>query len=610
MSHFFQVSGSNDPYHMIDTAGVLHVANRHPKDAELGLSVPLRGPDPRAPFVVYSALAESQPRVRRFRAPRLFPVRDDRIVVLGCTQNWNRMPISISRGSAALVGRPNRAEVSTPLIRLKFVRLSALNAFAKTLTCSAGGCTRGRAAPQVEHLRHVDVGAVEGGPCRAVARNAGRAVVRDGVAVVVPPGRDRVRLPAQCRPGDCQEHAGRQLGIDRRVELVPPVVPTAPVRREIPAVRWRVEDPLRVAVLQLAGEDVVAGHREHPQPLPRRHAQDLADRSSDGLELEDVAARRVRAVGLARPRSVDVDRPVLVAAPVVLERRRGQCVAGQHASRKGHSVSVATRNDFVPLVSNFSMLEARHLLKRFSGVTAVRDVSFVLRPGDVVGYLGPNGSGKTTTVRMLTGLLEPTSGKVLCEGGDIQDDVVAFRRRLGYVPEEPHLYPFLSGREYLQLVGRLREIPHALLEKKIDAFLTLFAIADAADQSISAYSKGMKQKVLISSALLHDPDVLILDEPESGLDVTTALVLRHLIARLADQGKAVLYSSHVLEVVEKVCSKVLVLHGGQVVADDSVARLRVLMSSDSLADVFSQLVLRHDPEQTARDLAGVVAMRA
>jgi ABC-2 type transport system ATP-binding protein len=256
------------------------------------------------------------------------------------------------------------------------------------------------------------------------------------------------------------------------------------------------------------------------------------------------------------------------------------------------------------------MLEACHLLKRFSGVTAVRDVSFRLRPGDVVGYLGPNGSGKTTTVRMLTGLLEPTSGKVLYDGRDIHEDLVAFRRRLGYVPEEPYLYPFLSGREYLELVGRLREIPERLLSTKIDAFLTLLGIADAADQSITAYSKGMKQKVLLSAALLHDPDVLILDEPESGLDVTSALVLRHLIARLADQGKAVLYSSHVLEVVEKVCRKVLVLHGGQLVADDSVAHLRTLMSSDSLADVFSQLVLRHDPEQTARDLAEVVGLRA
>lgn len=256
------------------------------------------------------------------------------------------------------------------------------------------------------------------------------------------------------------------------------------------------------------------------------------------------------------------------------------------------------------------MLEARHLLKRFSGVIAVRDVSFVLSPGDVVGYLGPNGSGKTTTVKMLTGLIEPTSGKVFYGGRDIQEDLVGFRRRVGYVPEEPDLYPFLSAREYLELVGRLREIPERLLAKKIDGFLTLFGVGGAADQSLSAYSKGMKQKVLISGALLHDPDILILDEPESGLDVTTALVLRHLIARLALQGKAVLYSSHVLEVVEKVCKKVLVLRGGEVVADDSVARLRSLMSSSSLADVFSQLVLRHDPEQTARDIAEVVALHA
>jgi ABC-2 type transport system ATP-binding protein len=214
------------------------------------------------------------------------------------------------------------------------------------------------------------------------------------------------------------------------------------------------------------------------------------------------------------------------------------------------------------------------------------------------------------TACMLAGLLNPTSGTVSCAGRDIANDMVWYHRRLGYVPEEPYLYPFLSGREYLHLIGRLRELPAPLVEKKIDAFLTLFGIRDAAEQSISAYSKGMKQKVLISAALLHDPDVLIFDEPESGLDVTAALVLRHLVRTLAARGKAILYSSHIMEIVEKVCTKVIILHRGRIVADDSVERLRELRSQHSLEQVFSELVLRADPESTARDIAEVVALRA
>jgi ABC-2 type transport system ATP-binding protein len=252
------------------------------------------------------------------------------------------------------------------------------------------------------------------------------------------------------------------------------------------------------------------------------------------------------------------------------------------------------------------MLETRNLTKLYSGVAAVKEVSFTVRPGEVLGYLGPNGSGKTTTVSMVIGLLEPTHGTVLFEGHDIQEDLVEFRRRVGYVPEEPHLYPFLSGREYLQLVGRLRGLPAATLEKKIDGFLQLLSLETAADQSIGSYSKGMKQKILISAALLHDPDLLIFDEPLSGLDITTAIVFRHLVSTLAAAGKIILYSSHVLEVVEKICSRVVVLYKGRIVAHDSVERLRDLMALESLEEVFSQLVEQQDPERTAQDIVGVM----
>ncbi len=255
-------------------------------------------------------------------------------------------------------------------------------------------------------------------------------------------------------------------------------------------------------------------------------------------------------------------------------------------------------------------LDARGLIKRYAAVAVVHGVDVTVRPGDVIGYLGPNGSGKTTTVRMLTGLTEPSDGHVLHDGRDISTDLVAFRRRLGYVPEEAHLYPFLSGREYLELVGRLRELPVALLDRKISSLLELFGILNAADQPISGYSKGMKQKVLISAALLHDPDLLILDEPESGLDVTAVLVLRSLIVELSKRGKAILYSSHIMESVERVCSRVMVLHRGRVVADDSSSRLRALLSRDSLEDVFAELVVQDNPDRTASDIADVSALRA
>jgi ABC-2 type transport system ATP-binding protein len=256
------------------------------------------------------------------------------------------------------------------------------------------------------------------------------------------------------------------------------------------------------------------------------------------------------------------------------------------------------------------MLEARNLVKRYYGHAVVDHVSFAVQRGEVVGYLGPNGSGKTTTTRMLTGLLEPTTGAVLFDGRETRLDPLEFRRRLGYVPEEPYLYPFLSGRDYLELVGRLRELPAPAMDRKIRALLELFALSDAGEQGIASYSKGMKQKILVIAALLHDPDVLIMDEPDSGLDVTAALVMRHLVGNLAARGKAILYTSHILDVVEKLCTRVIVLHQGRVVADDSVTQLRTLLASSSLEQVFAHLVLRHDPERIARDIADVVTVGA
>ena len=257
------------------------------------------------------------------------------------------------------------------------------------------------------------------------------------------------------------------------------------------------------------------------------------------------------------------------------------------------------------------MLEARHLTKYFSAIPAIRDVSFTVPPGTILGLLGPNGSGKSTTVSILTGLREPSAGQVWFNGINVADRLVEYKARVGYVPEDPHIYTFLSGREHLDLVGRLRRLPGSLRAHKIATLLDLFGMSGAADQPMSAYSKGMKQKVLIIAALLHDPDLLILDEPESGLDLTAGLVLRHLIAILAGRGKTILYSSHLLDNVERLCAGVVVLHRGAIVAEGPVTQLRAMMqSSSSLEDVIAQLITTTDPEGTARDIADVAGLQS
>jgi ABC-2 type transport system ATP-binding protein len=252
------------------------------------------------------------------------------------------------------------------------------------------------------------------------------------------------------------------------------------------------------------------------------------------------------------------------------------------------------------------MLELRNVSKRFSGIAAVDDVSFQARAGEITGYLGPNGSGKSTTMKMITGLLETTSGEILFDGERIGSDLMGFKQRMGYVPEEPHLYGHLSGLEYLIMVGQLRDLPDKPTAERVDGLLRLLSLHGDRHAPISSYSKGMRQKVLLSAALLHNPDLILLDEPFSGLDVSTSLVLRSLIQELAARGKVVLFSSHELETVERVCSHVVILHRGKLVADDSIERLRALMALPTLEEIFSQLAVEEDTAAVSREIADLI----
>jgi len=254
------------------------------------------------------------------------------------------------------------------------------------------------------------------------------------------------------------------------------------------------------------------------------------------------------------------------------------------------------------------MLEARELSKRYRGITAIQNVSFCLEAGKIVGYVGPNGSGKSTTVKILTGLLEPNEKKILFEDRNIRNGLESYRAAFGYVPEEAYVYTHLSGLEYLQLVGRLRGMDERLITLKTKRLLSLLGLEPWRHSPISLYSKGMKQKVLIAAALLHDPKLLVFDEPLSGLDVVSSRLFKDLLQELAAQGKAILYISHVLEVVEQVCDRVIVIAKGHILADAPPSELKTAMRLGNLESVFAQLVQQQDTRAVARELVEVMGV--
>ncbi|HSK45076.1 MAG TPA: ABC transporter ATP-binding protein [Candidatus Binatia bacterium] len=253
------------------------------------------------------------------------------------------------------------------------------------------------------------------------------------------------------------------------------------------------------------------------------------------------------------------------------------------------------------------MLEALGLTKCYASLPAVSQVSFAVRPGEILGYLGPNGSGKSTTVKMITGLMEPTRGKVLFHGNNIKDDLPGYKKVLGYVPEEALLYPYMTGWEYLEFVGILRGMEQKQLRKRADAMLELFLLFTFRHATIASYSKGMRQRILLIAALMHDPEILVFDEPLSGLDVTSAMIFRKVVKSLSEQGKIILYCSHVLEVVEKLCSHLLILSKGTVAAHGSVSEVIRMTGLATLEDSFSHLVKEQDAEQIAHDIVEVMA---
>jgi ABC-2 type transport system ATP-binding protein len=234
-------------------------------------------------------------------------------------------------------------------------------------------------------------------------------------------------------------------------------------------------------------------------------------------------------------------------------------------------------------------IEVENLVFHYHLKEALHGISFGIAAGEVVGLLGPNGAGKSTTLKILTGLLAPGSGSVRINGFSLPEQSFEAKRIIGYVPESANLYESLSAQEYLELIGRLREIEEKALQQKIVTLTEMLEIEPQRFSRLATFSKGMRQKVLIAAALLHNPPVLLLDEPLTGLDVNSSLMVKDLLSALAKEGRTVLYSSHVLDVVEKVCDRVLIIHQGNLIADGTLEALKSQTRESTLEDVFRQL---------------------
>ncbi len=234
-----------------------------------------------------------------------------------------------------------------------------------------------------------------------------------------------------------------------------------------------------------------------------------------------------------------------------------------------------------------ALIETKNLVKRYGDKIAVDDVSFDVYSGEVFGFLGPNGAGKTTTIKMIVGLLQPTSGSVKVAGYDVQAQPLLAKAASGYVPDTPNLYPKLSGRELLRFVGDLYELDRQQVERRIDELLRLFSLVEAGDDSIDSYSHGMQQKTSLAAALMHDPRVLVLDEPTVGLDPRSARLIKDMLRQIANRGAAVFLSTHILEIAERMCDRIGIINQGKLIAVGSMEELRSLGKGEtSLEDIF------------------------
>ena len=251
-----------------------------------------------------------------------------------------------------------------------------------------------------------------------------------------------------------------------------------------------------------------------------------------------------------------------------------------------------------------ALIQTHNLVKRYGDKIAVNDVSFDVHGGEVFGFLGPNGAGKTTTIKMIVGLLQPTTGTVRVAGHDVGAEPLAAKAASGYVPDTPNLYAKLSARELLRFVADLYSLDRGHAARRIDELLRMFDLAAAADDTIDSYSHGMQQKTSLAAALMHDPRVIVLDEPTVGLDPKSARLIKDILRQMADRGSAVMLSTHILEIAERMCDRVGIINRGELIAVGTMDELRAIDSSAqaSLEDIFLSLTGGADVAELAQVL--------
>jgi len=252
------------------------------------------------------------------------------------------------------------------------------------------------------------------------------------------------------------------------------------------------------------------------------------------------------------------------------------------------------------------IVDFRQVVFSYGAAEVLHEISFQLKRGEVIGLLGPNGAGKTTTLKIIAGVLAPGRGRVSVAGLPLPEQAINVKQHIGYVPEAAVLFESLTGQEFLELSGRLHDVEEDILQTRIENILESFGLTSSRLRRLESYSKGMRQKVLIAAALLHNPGLILLDEPLAGLDVNAGIMIKDLIAALAAEGRTIVYSSHVLDVVEKVCHRVLIIHNGHLIADGSADQLKASTHQSTLEEVFRKLTHsdRVDPA-VARILSGL-----
>jgi len=240
--------------------------------------------------------------------------------------------------------------------------------------------------------------------------------------------------------------------------------------------------------------------------------------------------------------------------------------------------------------ANYPLIETEQLTKHYGAKTAVEAVNFQVHGGEIFGFLGPNGAGKTTTIKMIVGLLKPTTGVVRVGGFDVQAQPIQAKSMTGYVPDEPNLYAKLTGRELLRFVGNLYQMDRKQVDRRLEELLRLFDLLQAADDTIDSYSHGMQQKTSLAAALMHDPKVLVLDEPTVGLDPRSARLIKDILKQMAERGAAIFLSTHILEIAERMCDRIGIINQGRLIAAGSMDDLRRMSQGEtSLEDIFLNL---------------------